>query len=158
MSNFTLGNKSKAELVGVHSNLVTVVRDAILITAQDFTVFDGLRTAEEQEEYVRTGVSKTLKSKHLKQPDGWGYAVDLVPYINGKLRWEMRPILIIAEAMHEAAAARGVELRWGAVWDRPFLDLKRTDLEDEVDAYIDRRRAKGRKAFIDGPHFELTLP
>ena len=153
---YSLGTKSQTELVGVHTNLVTVCKDAIQITAQDFTIFDGIRTAAEQAEYVRTGVSKTLKSKHLKQPDGGGYAVDLVPYINGKLRWEMAPILIIAEAVHEAATNRGVPLRWGAVWDRPFLDLNRADLEAEVEAYIERRKAAGRKPFIDGPHFELT--
>ena len=155
---YQLGAKSTAELEGVHTNLVTVCKDAIQITAQDFTVFDGLRTQAEQAEYVRTGVSKTMNSKHLPQPDGWGYAVDLVPYINGKLRWEMRPIIVIAEAVHEAADARGVDLRWGAVWDTPFLDLERASLEDEVAAYIARRQAMGKKAFIDAPHFELVLP
>lgn len=155
---YQLGARSLAELEGVHTNQVAVVKTAITLTAQDFSVFDGLRTVAEQTEYVRTGVSKTMNSKHLPQPDGWGYAVDLVPYINGKLRWEMRPILIIAEAVHEAATNLGVPLRWGAVWDTPFLDLERADLENEVEAYKERRRAKGKKAFIDGPHFELVLP
>lgn len=154
---FKLGKKSQAELVGVHPDGVAVVERAIEITAQDFTVFDGIRTEDEQAEYVRTGVSKTLKSKHLKQPDGFGHAVDLVPYINGKLRWEMPPIYIIAEAMHEAAEELDVALRWGACWDRPFLDLKRDRLEAEVSLYVERRKAKRKKAFIDGPHFELVL-
>lgn len=153
---YTLGTKSNAELVGVHSDLIAVCRGAILITPQDFTIFDGIRTHDEQVEYVRTGVSKTLNSKHLQQSDGFGHAVDLVPYINGKLRWEIRPIYLIAEAVHEIATDHDVPLRWGAVWDRPFLDLDRTQLEDEVAAYIERRRAKGRKAFIDGPHFEMS--
>jgi peptidoglycan L-alanyl-D-glutamate endopeptidase CwlK len=154
---YKLGTRSQAELIGVHPDGVAVVERAITITAQDFSVFDGLRTAAEQAEYVRTGVSKTLKSKHLKQPDGFGHAVDLVPYINGKLRWEMAPILIIAEAVHEAATDLDVPLRWGAIWDLPFLDLDRTSLEAQVEAYIARRQAAGRKPFIDGPHFELKL-
>lgn len=154
---FKLGNRSQAELVGVHPDGVAVVERAIQLTAQDFTVFDGLRTAAEQAEYVRTGVSKTLKSKHLKQPDGFGHAVDLVPYINGKARWEMRPILIIAEAVHEAAELLDVELRWGAVWDTPLSNLTRSDLAGEVEAYKERRASLGKTAFIDGPHFELML-
>ena len=68
----------------------------------------------------------------------------------------MKPIIIIAEAVHEVATELDVPIRWGAVWDRAFLDLDRASLEDEVGAYIDRRRAKGRKAFIDGPHFEMS--
>lgn len=152
---FTLGTKSKAELVGVHANMIAVCEGAIEITKQDFTIFDGMRTHAEQVEYVRTGVSKTLNSKHLKQPDGFGHAVDLVPYINGKLRWEMKPIIVIAEAVHTVATDLDVPIRWGAVWDRGFLDLDPDDLEGEVDEYIRRRQAIGRKAFIDGPHFEL---
>lgn len=154
---YQLGTHSQAELEGVHLDAVAVCEDAIVITAQDFTVFDGLRELSEQEEYVRTGVSKTLKSKHLIQPDGFGHAVDLVPYINGKVRWEFRPCLVVAEAVHEAAGNLGVELRWGAVWDRPLHELDRSNLEDEVEAYKERRRAKGKRAFIDTPHFELIV-
>lgn len=154
---YQLGKHSQAELVGVHPDLIDVDERAIQITGQDFTVFDGLRQLAEQVEYVRTGVSKTLKSKHLKQPDGYGHAVDNVPYINGKVRWEFRPCLIVAEAVHEAAEELGVAIRWGAVWDTPLLELDRTSLEDEVEAYKERRRAKGKRAFIDTPHFELIL-
>lgn len=154
---FRLGKRSNAELVGVHPNLVDVERRAIELTPVDFSVFDGLRTYPEQVEYVRTGVSKTLKSKHLKQDDGYGHAVDNVPYINGKLRWEMRPCILVAEAMHEAATELGVPLRWGAVWDRPFLELDRADLAGEIDAYVQRRRDAGKRAFIDAPHFEVIM-
>ncbi len=153
---YELGKHSRAELVGVHLDAVEVCHDAIGITDQDFTVFDGLRTHAEQVEYVRTGVSKTLNSKHLKQNDGFGHAVDLVPYINGKLRWEFRPCLIVAAAVHVAAAELGVELRWGGVWDRRLLELNADDLAGEVEAYKERRREIGRTAFIDAPHFELV--
>ena len=153
---YTLGSKSNGELIGVHSDMIAVCRRAIATTSQDFTIFDGIRTHDEQVEYVRTGVSKTLNSKHLQQPDGFGHAVDLVPYINGKLRWEMKPIIVIAGAVHDAATEYDTPLRWGAVWDTPFLQLDRDNLEDAVEEYIARRQAAGRKAFIDEPHFELV--
>lgn len=151
---YQFGTKSEKELNGVRDDLVRTTRRTLTLSPIDFAVFDGLRTDAEQAEYVRTGVSKTMNSKHLIQPDGFGHAVDLVPYINGKLRWELRPCILIAEAMHEAATELAVPLIWGAIWDTPFLELDRADLENEVERYKERRRARGKKAFIDAPHFQ----
>lgn len=163
---YALGAGSKRELVGVHPFLQEVVEEAILHTEQDFAVHDGLRTMEEQRAYVARGVSKTMNSKHMKQPDGYGHAFDLVPYINGKLRWEWKPIYVIAAAVQKAVrvvnqrrAAAGQpthKLRWGGVWDLPFETLGDTpeQLEKAVQDYVSRRRAAGKNAFIDGPHFE----
>lgn len=154
---YQLGAKSLAELEGVHPSLVRVVKRAIEITDQDFSVHDGLRTLAEQREYVRRGVSKTMNSMHMKQPDGFGHAVDLVPYINGQLRWEWKPIFVTASAVHQAARELGVALTWGGVWDRPFVDLGESPaaMEQAVNAYVARRRGAGKTAFIDGPHWQL---
>lgn len=151
---FTFGQRSESELRGVHPDLVAVVRRALELTAVDFAVHDGLRTDAEQAEYVRTGVSKTMNSKHLLQHDGYGHAVDLVPYVNGKLRWEWPLIYPVISAVQLAARERSVSLTWGGVWDRALAALS-DDLEAERDAYADRRRALGKKAFLDGPHLEL---
>lgn len=153
---FTLGKKSLAELKGVHPDLVKVVKRAIAITKQDFTVYDGARTLAEQREYVRRKVSKTMKSRHLVQKDGLGHAVDLVPWINGMARWEWGPIYEIAPAMAKAAAELGVQLIWGGAWDRrmdqyPCKTAK--DAKAAVEAY--KVRHKGSD-FIDGPHFQLA--
>lgn len=155
---YSLGNKSRAELAGVHPSIVRVVERAIALSKQDFSVHDGLRTIAEQKEYVRRGVSKTMNSMHMKQSDGFGHAVDLVPWINGQLRWEWKPIYHIAAAVHQAAQEQGVRLIWGAIWDKRFEALPGTAaaLEKEVNAYVSRRRAAGKSAFIDGPHFELA--
>ncbi|WP_245365930.1 M15 family metallopeptidase [Rhizobium sp. SGZ-381] len=156
---FKLGANSLQELHNVHPDLVGVVNRAILISIVDFAVHDGLRTLDEQKEYVKTGASQTLKSLHLPQADtGYGHAVDLVPVINGKLRWEWGPIYHIAAAMHHASRELGVNLIWGGVWDRPFSELGDTaaDLEHEVEAYTARRRQIGKKAFLDGPHYQIA--
>lgn len=78
---YTLSKNSRAQLKGVHPDVVRVVERAIVITSQDFAVHDGLRTADEQAALVKAGASWTMKSKHLAQPDGYGHAVDLVPVI-----------------------------------------------------------------------------
>lgn len=150
---YRLGTRSRAELAGVHPDLVRVVERAIELTPVDFTVHDGIRSVEEQKRYVAEGVSWTMRSKHIE-----GRAVDLVPWINGKARWEWPPIYRIAEAVRRAAAGLGTRIRWGGVWDRVLNDLPETaaGLEAEVAAYVARRRAAGRTAAIDGPHYELV--
>ncbi len=155
---FTLGPKSLAELQGVHPRLVKCVHLALARCVVDFGVHDGLRTPQEQREYVRTGTSTTMNSMHLRQSDGYSHAVDLVPYIGGKLRWEWEPIYRIAAAMHSAATELKLPLRWGGVWDRRFpQDFRGSvgDMRFQVEEYVGRRRAAGKRAFIDGPHFEL---
>ena len=156
---YELGPKSLAELKGVHPKLVECVQFAIGISQMDFAVHDGLRTVQEQREYVRRGVSQTMNSKHMVQRDGYGHAVDLVPYINGKLRWEWPPIYLIAAAMWHAAKRQKIQLRWGACWDKRFpYDFRAGtvgEMKYQTEQYVNRRRAAGRAAFIDGPHFEL---
>ena len=151
---FDLGRGSLAELKGVHPDLVLVTKRSIQLTPVDFSVHDGLRTDEEQEEYIRTGVSHLRKSKHLKQPDGWGHAVDLVPYINRRLRWEIGACCKIAEAVRQAAREHNVKIIWGGAWAR--IDTSNIDPEVMVEEYVAKRRRQGRKPFVDGPHFELA--
>ena len=137
----------------MHPDLVSVVKTAIRHSEQDFSVHDGLRTAGEQELLVRRGASKTLNSRHLKQKDGFGHAVDLVPYVNGKLRWEWPLIYPIVQAVHSAVNMLDVAVVWGAVWDRDLRVLDPKCLHDEIIRY--KVRHKGRD-FLDGPHFELA--
>lgn len=152
---YVLGAKSKRNLEGVHPELVRVVERAIALTEQDFSVHEGLRSLETQRKYLARGVTRTLKSKHLKQPDGYGHAVDLVPYVDGVLRWEWPLIWDIAAAMQTAAIEEGVSLRWGGVWDRRLNLLQQgpEGLKAEVSAYSARHPGPD---FLDGPHYELV--
>lgn len=152
---YNLSSKSGAMLVDVHPDLVKVVRRAIEITDQDFAVHEGVRSVERQREYVRRGVSKTMKSLHLRQADNYGHAVDLVPFIDHTLRWEWPGCYRIAAAMREAAIELNVKLVWGGVWDRPLNLLQEgaAGLKTEVEAYA--RRHPGPD-FLDGPHYQLA--
>lgn len=155
---FALGAKSRAELKGVHPDLIRVVERAIQITTQDFSVHDGLRTLEEQKRLVAGGASQTMNSKHRVQADGYGHAVDLVPYINGKMRWEWPAIYPIAAAVWQASRELGVPIRWGGAWV-DMSDIKvgtAGAMRAAVDAYGAARRKVGKAAFTDGPHFELV--
>jgi peptidoglycan L-alanyl-D-glutamate endopeptidase CwlK len=149
---FRLGALSESNLVGVHPDVVAVVRKAILISEIDFTVHDGLRTLAEQKKLVASGASRTLESYHLT-----GDAVDLVPFVNGKLRWEMPLCNEVARAMLEASGKLGVRLVWGRVWDSELVELDPDDFDGERALYVQRyQRINGPKKFPldDGPHFQ----
>jgi peptidoglycan L-alanyl-D-glutamate endopeptidase CwlK len=149
---FRLGAKSEANLVGVDERIVRCVRRAILITHIDFAVHEGVRTLERQKKYVATGASRTLDSYHLT-----GDAVDLVPYVDGVLRWEMPLCNEVARAMFEASGAEGVRLVWGRVWDTELIELDPDDFDGERALYVQRyQRIHGLKRLPldDGPHFQ----
>jgi len=152
---FKLGNDSRTKLSGVIPTLCRVVDGAIELTEHDFCVYEGLRTAARQSTLVKQGYSKTMESKHLRQSDGYGHAVDLVPWIQGHPKWDWGGCYAIAVAMTEAATRLGVanKIRWGAVWDRTLADLAGDNVA-MTRAVVDYANRHPGKDFLDGPHFE----
>tara|TARA_R110001599_G_scaffold13219_3_gene60477 strand:- start:239 stop:691 length:453 start_codon:yes stop_codon:yes gene_type:complete len=146
---YKLGKRSKEKLEGVDERMVSIVRYAISVTKQDFSVICGLRTRREQEALVAKGASKTMKSKHLD-----GNAVDLMAYIDGG-RWELKLYDEIADAMAEGARAIDTAVKWGAAWSVGDIRYWDGTMEEAMNAYVDLRRSQGKRPFIDGPHFEL---
>lgn len=119
---FSLGERSKINLKGVDIRLVRIVEQAIKETTIDFTVTEGLRTPERQQQLVNDGFSQTMKSKHLT-----GHAVDLVALIDGKVSWDKQHYPEIARAMKKAADEQKVKIRWGgdfkSFFDGPHFEL-----------------------------------
>ena len=146
-------------LDGVLPALVFVVKRATLFCERDIIVVEGVRTPERQAELYALGrtteellaanivgaiakpeakkVTWTMKSRHLKQADGYAYAVDLAPIKDGVIQWnDLAGFDAIALAMFRAASQLGVRIRWGADWDGDG-----------------RLREKGES---DSPHFEIA--
>jgi peptidoglycan L-alanyl-D-glutamate endopeptidase CwlK len=96
--------------------LIRVVERAIQITEVDFTVLEGLRTPARQQQLVKAGASRTLRSRHLT-----GHAVDLGAFVEGEVRWDWPLYHKIAKAVKAAAAELGVPIEWGGDW-RTFKD------------------------------------
>ena len=128
---FKLGNRSLERLSLIDNRLASVVKLAIQYTEVDFGVTEGLRTIEQQREYVRLGKSWTMKSKHLE-----GLAVDLHPITNGKA--DYTKCEIVAKAMFKAAAELGISIRSGGDWNQNGSSL------DEIE-----------RGTLDRPQFEL---
>tara|TARA_R110002110_G_C13052663_1_gene681049 strand:+ start:161 stop:613 length:453 start_codon:yes stop_codon:yes gene_type:complete len=146
---YKLGNRSKEKLEGIDERMASIVRYAISVTKQDFSVICGMRTRQEQEVLFKKGASKTMKSKHLE-----GNAVDLMAWIDGG-RWELKLYDEIADAMAEGARAIDTAVKWGAAWSVGDIRYWDGTMEEAMNAYVDLRRSQGKRPFIDGPHFEL---
>lgn len=142
------------------------MKRAITITEQDFVVIEGVRSREQC--MINYGKGRTIaqciakgipagyanpahakvtwlknpfNSKHCKQSDGYGHAVDICPY---PVDWnDLKKFDAIAKALFEAekqliAEAQideDVNLRWGADWDKDG-----------------KPRERGES---DSPHFEI---
>ena len=119
---FKLGPRSLLNLRGVHPDLVRVVKRAISISDIDFTVIEGLRSPARQKELFAKGATKTMRSRHIH-----GFAVDIAPYVGGRIRWDWPLFDKIEVAMKKAAKLENVLITWGGDW----------------------------KSFKDGPHWEL---
>lgn len=120
---YSLGLRSKQNLSGVHPDLVSVVKRAIEISEQDFTVLEGVRNINRQRELVKSGKSKTLNSRHIT-----GHAVDICPW---PISWEWEDFYPIADAMKQAAEELGIPIEWGGGWktfpDAPHFQLPRKE-------------------------------
>ena len=147
---FKFGNASKKRLQGVHPNLVKVMELAISRSTVDFSVLEGLRTLARQRQLLKSGASTTLNSKHLVQSSGYGHAVDIIPF---PVSWDLEKFYPIAEAVREAAKILNIKVRWGGAWC--VLNETTKPTKELVQEYSATRRAQGRKAFIDAPHFEI---
>lgn len=128
---YSLSHRSLTALVGVHPDMIRVVKRAITLTSQDFLVVEGVRSPERQRELYAQGRTKpgrkvtwTLMSNHFVQKSGYGHAVDLCPY---PVDWnDLTKFAAIADAMTRAALMEGVRLAWGGDWkapDRPHFEL-----------------------------------
>lgn len=144
---FKLSARSLRAMAGVHGDLEAFVRHLIEVTPVDFCVIEGLRSVERQRELVASGASQTMNSRHIT-----GHAVDLAAWV-GRIDWSMNLYYQIADAGIAVCRDYGFKIRWGGAWAR--LDLTSMSASDLVNKYAAARRATGRPAFIDGPHFEL---
>ena len=140
---YNLSKRSKENLKGVHPLLVKVIENAIINSPVDFTVVCGVRTKEEQTELYRQGRVKdgqivtyidgiNKKSEHQVKEDGYGYAVDIYPFFDGKVQVNhedtVKSLQLIALHIKLCSHVMGVEVVWGGDWkklkDYPHFELK----------------------------------
>jgi peptidoglycan L-alanyl-D-glutamate endopeptidase CwlK len=138
---YKLSERSINNLKKVHPLLEKTIYDVMSLQIMDFVVVEGLRTLDRQRQLFATGQTKTLKSKHLLQADGFSHAVDLYPFpvnikmiVKGDPR-EMFRSGVLAGLVLSVAKRNGIIVTNGADWD---MDGETSDT-----------------SFFDAPHFEI---
>ncbi len=129
---YSFSKASRAKLDTCVPELQAVFNE--VIKSYDCTIVCGRRTALEQEELYRRGLSKKMAggSKHETSP--LSEAVDVAPY---PINWEdYYSFYHFAGFVLGVAAGMGVKLRWGGDWDGD------NDLHDQT--------------FMDLGHFEVV--
>jgi peptidoglycan L-alanyl-D-glutamate endopeptidase CwlK len=127
-----LSRRSKANLVGVHADLVRLAPRALELSPYDFGIAStSVRGLAQQLELIAAGRSKTKNSRHVPENNECGVscAVDVVIYDGaGVVTWEIGYFRKVAQAWITAAIEQGVQIEPGCLW----------------------------KSFIDGPHIQLS--
>ena len=149
---FKFSQNSLNRLATVHPDLQRVARRAIELSSVDFSIAQGRRTLDEQRrlygkgrtiaQCVRMGVPAAYarpaeaKVTWIRPENGnhlSGNALDVAPYVNGKLEYDDNGKLglwpKIAKAFKDAARELGVKIEWGGDWegtkDRPHFEIVR---------------------------------
>lgn len=133
MGNFS--ERSRKNLQGVHPRLVLVMSEAVKTSPVDFTVVEGVRTTETQKGYYAQGRTKSgaiityadgviKKSNHQPKVDRYGYAVDVYPFKDGRVR-VTEPYVVdllrqITDHIKATAQRLGVKIICGIDWRKPF--------------------------------------
>ena len=124
---YKLSERSKERLEGVDARLKALVDE--ILWYMDVSVIEGIRTVTQQQEYIRKGVSKTMRSKHLT-----GKAVDLYPYpiprnADGSINSNDPAWNQLGHVAIFCAGRLGLqEIRWGGFWtsliDKPHFEIE----------------------------------
>lgn len=140
---------SRDRLNTCHKDIISICEEVIKV--YDFSVIEGIRTTEMQQEHFRNGRSEMdgvkKKSKHQDDGTGKSRAIDIMPVKKGENAFsgkekDNRRFYYLAGLMKMAAIRLKAEgkithdLRWGGDWDSD-------------DIYTDQN-------FDDLPHFELV--
>lgn len=131
------GTTSRLRLESCHHDLQLIFNTTIKISSVDFSIADGHRSVERQNEYFKDGKSKidgiTRKGKHNYMPS---LAADFYPYVNGKANYDVEHVTYIAGMLHAVSEMLFIEgkithkLRWGGNWDMDGVILLDQSFDD----------------------------
>jgi len=130
MTRYRFGKASMDRYITLHQGLQRVAWKSLELGLMDFTIVCGFRSEADQNRAFAEDKSKVQwpDSKHNVCPSK---AMDLAPYVNGKISWNWYHCSVLAGIVLATAKHLGVELRWGGDWNRsgdPITGQKFNDL------------------------------
>lgn len=167
---YKFGTRTITNLVGVYPDFVDVLSVAIRKSTVDFGIPDAaLRTTKQQQYLYASGRTRPglvitqkdgvrSKSNHQAHADGYGHAVDCIPYVGGRYvftedAWDYYHL--IASAISYAAKELKVaeNITWGCAWGMPMSSYP-SDPEHMLKQREIYKQVHVGKDFLDGPHFQ----
>ena len=122
---FSLSQRSKDRLKGIHPDLVKVIEEAIKNSPLDFSITEGLRTKERQKELFSAGKSMTMNSRHIT-----GHAVDIAVIKDGTVTWDSKYYVPVLDHIKTIAKQFNIPIVCGGDWvtfkDYPHIELHRS--------------------------------
>ena len=138
MNNFKFSKTSLNRLNGVDDRLKEIVKKALEESEVDFSIAEGLRSAERQNELYKKGYSE-LDGYKYKSAHQLGLAVDIVPYVKekGGALWKLKgnevEWLELGRAMLRSARLLKHNLEWGLTYNlKKGVDTPHFQLSDKV--------------------------
>lgn len=136
---FKFSRNSEKKLQYLHPNLQNFFRELIKISSYDFSITQGVRTAEEQNKLYQQGRTVPgkivtncdgykLKSNHQTKSDGLGHAGDIAVLVNNKITWEEKYYKEVAISARILMQKYNIE--WGGDW-KNFKDLPHFEYKGE---------------------------
>lgn len=112
------GKRSKTNLCTCDIQLQLLFNN--VVEQFDCSIIQGRRSKAQQNKYFAEGKSKVRwpNSKHnVLNPTDLSRAVDVAPYINGKISWDNNQCYYFAGYVMRVADELGIKIRWGGSWD-----------------------------------------
>lgn len=132
MPNYVFGSRSLSNLETCHDDLQMLMKEVLIWTPIDFSIIEGHRALERQQQLFEQGMSKldgvTKVSLHQNDPS---HAVDIAPYpIDWDGPFAHKRFYWLAGAVIATANRLGIKIRWGGDWNgnSSFTDQKFHDL------------------------------
>ena len=143
---FPFGKSSTKKILTTHPDIQKIMYFASMV--MNLTVIEGVRSNARQAILFKKKKSKTMLSKHLKQPDGWSHAIDTAPYnpkVKGGIDWKDREGFIAMQFLIKGIATALYEIG-------EISHLVRSGIDWDNDNNIKEH------SFFDGPHSEIYKP
>jgi peptidoglycan L-alanyl-D-glutamate endopeptidase CwlK len=150
---FFLNDESWDKLAGVTNDLSVMVQHAIGMSDIEFQVLEGKRTTAEHDFLYSKGATQDAHhSAHF-----YGYAVDLIVYLDGRIILEKEPYDDVAQCMQFAAEYMDIPIRWGGAWHVPDLRGNKEFYEDLTNDFMVMQLEFEKTPIIDFHHFEIPV-